>query len=269
MRRGLGLVVAVSILASSPGSAAAPRFPTGWWQSTEVDASDGQATSFELRRTRRGRYEVRHLLTWGSNCGSGDFGDEDPRIAVDRRGRFRYRIRYQSDGISAVRGRLSGWRGAGAPLRLWWDLLADFPSSCRLTYRFAMHPVDRVPVREGRWTGTDASGRPVEFFVRDQGRYVYSLRAPGPYPVRCSDGSVNSAPVGILAAWIDVDGTVRLPWFSGDPPAEGVTLDAKLSGTSATGSFRLVLPPGDSPFRHASSCDSDPIAFQAAWVAPR
>src|SRR5919109_1088614 len=86
MRRGLGLVVAVSILASSPGSAAAPRFPTGWWQSTEVDALDGQATSFELRRTGRGRYVVRHLLTWGSNCGSGDFGDEDPRIAVDRNG---------------------------------------------------------------------------------------------------------------------------------------------------------------------------------------
>src|SRR5919109_1088615 len=86
-----------------------------------------------------------------------------------------------------------------------------------------------------RWTGTDASGRPVEFFVRAQGRYIYSLRAPGPYPVRCSDGSVNSAPVGILAAWIDVDGTVRLPWFPGDPPAEGVTLDAKLSGTSAAG----------------------------------
>src|ERR671922_2385181 len=78
MRRGLGLVVAVSILASSPGSAAAPRFPTGWWQSTEVDALDGQATSFELRQTRRGRYVVRHLLTWGSNCGSGDFGDETP-----------------------------------------------------------------------------------------------------------------------------------------------------------------------------------------------
>lgn len=254
------------VLGLSPGASAAARFPTGWWESTEVDSS-GQATSFEVRRPRRGRHEVRHLLTWGNDCGSGDFAYGDPRISVDRRGRFRYRIRGQSDGIAAVRGRLTGWRGAGAPLTLWWNV-PDFPSWCRLTHRFAMHPVDRIRVREGRWSGTDGSGRPVEFFVREQGRYIYSFRALGPYSVRCTDGSVDSLPAAVFAAWIGADGTVKLP-ASPDSLSPDISLDAKLTETSATGSFRLVAPPGDPPFRHRSSCDSDPIAFQAAWVAPQ
>jgi hypothetical protein len=92
--------VAASALAAAPASAAAPRFPTGWWESTEVDDSDGQATSFKVERTGRARYQLRHLLASGNDCGSGDFVGRDPRIPVDRRGRFRYRVRDQSTGIT-------------------------------------------------------------------------------------------------------------------------------------------------------------------------
>jgi hypothetical protein len=269
MRRCVGIAILAAALGACPSATAAQRFPTGWWESTEIDSADGQATSFELRRSKRGRYQVRHLLTWGNDCGWGDIGSRDPRIPVDRRGRFRYRIRWQSDGITAVRGRLTDWRRHGATLRLYWDSLSVSPNQwCRLTHSFAMHPVTRVPVREGRWTGTDGSGRPVEFFVREQGRYIYGLRAPGPYPIRCTDGSVDSLPAAVLAAWIAADGTVSLP-ASPDSESPDIALDARLTGTSATGSFRLVAPPGEPPYRHVSSCDSDTIPFQAAWAAPR
>jgi hypothetical protein len=75
----------------------------------------------------------------------------------------------------------------------------------------------------------------VEFFVREQGRYIYGLRAPGPYPLRCTDGSVTSAEAYIEAAWIGADGNVKLPPSPGDAPPAGVTLDAKIGGVSRSG----------------------------------
>jgi hypothetical protein len=143
------------------------------------------------------------------------------------------------------------------------------PGSCWLTYRFAMHPVQRVPVRTGRWAGTDAGGRPVEFLVREEGRYIYDLRAPGPYLVRCSDGIVSSAGAYVDAAWIDAGGRVKVPPPPGDTPPAGVRLDAKIGGVSTTGSFRLFGLRRETSIPYGSSCDSDPISFQAAWVAPR
>jgi hypothetical protein len=252
-----------------PGLGGGTPFRTGWWESTEVNDSDGQATSFKVERTRRARYQLRHLLASGNDCGSGDFVGRDPRIPVDRRGRFRYRVRDQSTGITAVRGRLTGWRRNGAALRLWWDQRFAFPASCLLTYRFIMRPVMRVPVRTGRWAGTDTAGRPVEFFVREQGRYIYWLRAPGPYPLRCTDGSVTSAEAYVEAAWIGADGNVELPASPGDAPRAGVTLDARIGGVSAAGGFRLLGLRGETPAPYGSSCDSEPTYFQAAWTGRR
>jgi hypothetical protein len=260
----------VSVLAGCPSSAARPRIPTGWWQSTGGHSLTGFPTSFELVRTGPRRYEVRHLLSPANDCGSGEFPDGDaPTIAVDRRGRFRYRIRGQSDGITAVSGRLRGWRRGRATLRVYWDVLEVSPDVwCRMTYTFPMRPVKRVPVRVGRCSGADSTGRPVEFRVLDDGRFLGYLSAPGPYAIRCADGSVGSARADLLYGWIRADGAVDVgePW---EWPAEGITFGARLTGTSATGSFRLVAVPPEPQLTSGPSCDSDPVPFQAAWVGPR
>jgi hypothetical protein len=49
MRGCVAIGVGVSVLAACADVSAAPRFPTGWWQSTELDASDGQATHGDTR----------------------------------------------------------------------------------------------------------------------------------------------------------------------------------------------------------------------------
>jgi hypothetical protein len=209
MRWLVAILVAGSALATIPGSTAAARFPTGWWQATGGHSLTGFPTSFKLVRTARGRYEVRHLLSPQSDCGSGDIGAEPPRIAVDRRGRFRYRIRGQTTALTAVTGRLTGWRRGRATLRLYWDVLDVSPDVwCRMTYTFPIRPVKRIPVRVGRWSGTDTTGRPVEFSVTDGGRFVGYFSAPGPYQIRCVDGRLGTARADLEYAWIRADGTV-------------------------------------------------------------
>ena len=274
MRR-VGVVVAVSVLGSSSVAMAAPRFPTGWWESSQVD---GHA-SFELNRTDSGRYEVLRLETWRDHCGAGYFEGRDPRILVDRRGQFRFRGRRKSSAvaafeIAAVRGRLTGWRGEGAPLRLYWNRLSAFPRlelealpvACWLAHTFTMRPVERVPVRDGLWRGSDASGRPVSFYVGSRGRMLWGLNAQGLYPIRCTDGSVSTATPGFYSGWIRANGTVKAPAFAGLRWRDA--LQARLTGTTATGAFRMLGLYARRPFPHGPSCDSEPIPFQATWVAP-
>lgn len=269
MRWWAGAVVAAAALAATADSAdASPRFPTGWWQSTGGHTHTPYPTSFKLVRTGRGRYEVRHLVSPESDCGGGDLGDRPPRIRVDRRGRFRYRIQGQSDALTAVAGSLRGWRRGRATLGLYWDALRVWPDDwCRMTYTFPIRPVKRMPVRVGRWHGSDSSGRPVDFYVLEQGRFVGYFRAPGPYVIRCADGRVASARADLEFAWIRTDGTVDLaePW---EWPAEGISFGAKLLGSSAGGSFRLVAILPEPQMVSGPSCDSEPISFQAAWVGP-
>lgn len=184
MRQWVCAVCAVFVVAA-PGPAAAARLPTGWWESTQIDPSDGQATSFELRRASGGRYQIRHLLAWSPGCGSGVFGD-DRRILVDRRGRFRARGDGGVIGPTAVRGRLSGWRRDQATIRFYWNELGlVLGGECRMGYSFTMHPQQRLPVQSGRWQGTDVGGRPVEFSVGWNGRYLLDF----------SDATRDSSPV--------------------------------------------------------------------------
>jgi hypothetical protein len=157
MRWLAAALAAASALATAHGSSAAPRFPTGWWESSQA----GGYASFELHRINSGRYELRRLQTWRDHCGTGYFEGKDPRILVDRRGRFRPRGRREKSAnaafeIAGVRGRLTGWRRAGARLRLSWNRLSAFPRdepdavpvACWPARTFVVRPAKRVRATE-------------------------------------------------------------------------------------------------------------------------
>jgi hypothetical protein len=72
-----------------------------------------------------------------------------------------------------------------------------------------------------------------------------------------------------IPVWIEADGTAKVPSSPGDSPPAGVTLDVKIGGVSATGTFRIIGRRSDPQSPYGSGCDSEPVSFQAAWVAPQ
>jgi hypothetical protein len=96
---------------------------------------------------------------------------------------------------------------------------------------------------------------------------LWSFYTEGQYAIRCTDGHTSMVSSGIYYAWIRADGTARAPTFPGLRWRDA--LHVQLSGTTATGAFRMLGLHARTPFPHGPSCDSDPISFQGAWVAPR
>jgi hypothetical protein len=227
----------------------------GFWESAPLTGR-GESASFLVERVRGGTF-VTAISTPAPDCGRlfGLYGEpsvSSPRVRVGRGGRFRARRRSATDGIVAIAGRFRGRRPRLALLRATWR-----SGPCRANWTFRLRPVRRIPVREGRWSGSHTDGGTIGFEVVNAGREAYDFRFAWSPLFRCSDGSSYRYPVyrrESELAWIGGHGGFELRDTADDWL---FTISGRLDGTAGAGSFQIIESHPDA----RGACDTGIVGF--------
>jgi hypothetical protein len=120
--------------------------------------------------------------------------------------------------------------------------------------------VRRVPVRDGRWSGSHTDGGAIGFEVDNAGREAYEFTFAWSPLFRCSDGSSYRHPQyrrGSELAWIGRDGSFELREAEDDWL---LTISGRLRGSAATGAFRIIESHPDA----RGVCDTGSVGFSAS-----